>query len=658
MKILHILKKNFKLLLRSKMTALVVVIAPLLIIILAGVAFNNNAAESDFSLGIYLKENTSLAQTFITQLENNSFRISYYETETQCTQAVKETITQACIVFPEGFDVTETTSELVVYADYSRRNFVFYLMDSISQSLRTKTSELSLDLTTNILNALDKAKQTNTEVAADLVKLKADFDRMSSSTDEIKNGLNNLNVESENVSITGVASELDDLKSDIKRVKDEGLDGIELAVEIAEAVLDEYDSTDFTNETSDLLDEGEDLNESDLLDEYNSTIGKVDELISGIDAASESVKKIEQKLSNVKSFKSSGSTKLSSLKTDLEKAKEAAESMKTKLEAVNQNIDTINVRKAEAIVEPIKTVVEPIVTETNNINYMFPYLVLLIIMFVSILLSSTMIIMEKKSKAYFRNFTTPTSDFTFTIATYITNFITILLQMSVLFVLAKFLLDIPVLNNAGLTILLLVIAITLFTALGMGIGYWFSSQEAVIMLSMSIASLFLLVSNLILPLEVMPPTIQMLASYNPYVMLSELLRQIVIFNIVPSIALSHMIVLATAAAVIFLLIIFVQKMNKFAYFKKLPHTKKQKEGKNNKNQKHSQAFKLYEKSIENEFDLLKELKTMDNQTFTTYVNKDKNDFYNWAKYVLKDKKLANRLKVKTRDEMIKALERK
>ena len=43
--------------------------------------------------------------------------------------------------------------------------------------------------------------------------------------------------------------------------------------------------------------------------------------------------------------------------------------------------------------------------------------VVMIIMFVSILLASTLIISEKISKAHFRNFITPTNDFVFVLGT-------------------------------------------------------------------------------------------------------------------------------------------------------------------------------------------------------------------------------------------------
>ncbi len=659
MKIFRIIKKNFKLLLRSKITAIVVVIAPLLIILLAGVAFNNKDSESDLIVGIYLQKNTTLSASFMAQLENSSFEITHFSSEQECKDAIKQSNIQACMVFPEDFEIMQDRqAELFVYADYSRTNFVFYLVESISKSLNTKTSELSVGLTTQILDALDNAKQKNSEASLKLVQMKSSLEELENSADTLKSKLDAINAEKENVGITDISSSLVNLKSDIDDLKQDGVDAVGIAIEAGEAALDEYpDISDWgnNNETYNILIDARDLNDSLIVKTHNESIKEINEMLATIDAASEAVKKIEDKLAKVKDFKTSGSTDLSSIKTKLTSLKSDAEAIKSSLEGVNQQISSLSITSAERIVNPIKTNLQPVVTETNNINYMFPYLIMLITMFVCILLSSTTIIMEKKSKAYFRNFTTPTSDLVFIISTYLTNIIIVVLQLFVLFVLAKFALGIPIINNLHFSILALFIGITLFTAIGMGIGYWFSSQEAAIMLSMSVASIFILVSNLILPLEVMPATIQAIAGYNPYVMLSELLRQLIIFNIIPNTIAFTMVILASAAILIFLIIILIQKVSKLAYFKKLPHTKKQKLDKR-KEVRHKNAFKLYERTIENQIDLLNELKKMDDETFATYVSKDKNDFYNWAKYVLKDKKLANKLKVRTRQEMIGAIE--
>lgn len=60
--------------------------------------------------------------------------------------------------------------------------------------------------------------------------------------------------------------------------------------------------------------------------------------------------------------------------------------------------------------------------------------------------------------------------------------------------------------------------------------------------------------------------------------------------------------------------------------------------------------------IKNLYELHNSLETMDEATFNHHVNEGRNDFYNWVRDVIHDKKLANRLaKLKTRAEIAKSV---
>jgi len=64
-------------------------------------------------------------------------------------------------------------------------------------------------------------------------------------------------------------------------------------------------------------------------------------------------------------------------------------------------------------------------------------------------------------------------------------------------------------------------------------------------------------------------------------------------------------------------------------------------------------------AIKNIEELNSALKKMNDETFNHHVNSEKNDFYNWIKNVLKDKKLASQLKkAKDKKEMISAISKK
>ena len=78
--ILAIIKKNFKLLIRSRSSALVVILGPLLIVLLMGVAFNSSGLYN-INVGVYSKAYSALSDDLITKLKDDRFSVFKYESE-------------------------------------------------------------------------------------------------------------------------------------------------------------------------------------------------------------------------------------------------------------------------------------------------------------------------------------------------------------------------------------------------------------------------------------------------------------------------------------------------------------------------------------------------------------------------------------------------
>jgi ABC-type polysaccharide/polyol phosphate export permease len=276
-------------------------------------------------------------------------------------------------------------------------------------------------------------------------------------------------------------------------------------------------------------------------------------------------------------------------------------------------------------------------------------------MFIGILLSSTLIIIEKNSKSFFRNFTTPTNTAFFISTTYLTALITIILQVAVILILASIFLQGSILNNFLLIIPLLLLSITLFILLGMAIGYLFNTQEAVTMSSISIGSVFLFLSNLILPLETLPNVVQKIASFNPYVLTSETIRRASLFTATFQDLQMQFLILFGYIVVILVLIIFIQKLDKRRFLAHLPHIK------------HKGIIALPEDQylrlektkivIKSEEDLLNALRKMDDRAYRLHANKRNNEFADWVRSTLKEKLLAFKIRNASREKTIKILEK-
>ena len=157
-----IIKKNFKLLIRSKSSALIVILGPLLVIFLVGIAFDN-VNKYSLSIGVYSDSYSELTESFIIKMQENEFRVQKMDTIDLCIEKIKQNTIHTCIVFPADLDIeSDAVNEITFHVDYSKLNLVWMVLDTLSTKIEERSSELSLDLTTALLQ---KVENTKTEVA-------------------------------------------------------------------------------------------------------------------------------------------------------------------------------------------------------------------------------------------------------------------------------------------------------------------------------------------------------------------------------------------------------------------------------------------------------------------------------------------------------------
>jgi len=545
MRITIIIKKNFKILIRSRTSALIVILGPLLMIVLAGLAFNNMSSYL-VKVGVYSTNYNELTNSFIDTLRERDYQIKKFETSEFCIEAIKQGDIHACIIFPDDFRIEgDKTNEITFYVDYSKTNLVYMILESVSSTIGMRSEELSLELTTQILDVLQFTKTT--------IEEKSDItDRLVTDSKSLESKISSMNLATPNIT-TGILSAAHRaLYSDISGLKNETDEIIDKAYLLVKLIDDE-------NLTAKLEDDVEDLNES-YYDVHEETLEDLQKFNSTIDSFVKSVEDLEKNLGSAKILKANSINLIRGLKDDLADMKDA-------LNEINEKINALKVTEAGTIVSPITTNIQPVVPEKTHLSYLFPSLVILLILMVSIMLSSNLVIMEKTSRAYFRNFTTPTPDIIFIGANYLTTFIVAFLQVIIVLIIAAFIFKTALLTGIALVLLIAFLAISLFSFIGLIIGHFYSSEETASIASISIASLFLLLSNLILPLESMPQAVIKVAAYNPFVIASELLKKAVLFNASIQNVYLDLTILAGYCLVIFMLLIMVQQISKFRFFR-------------------------------------------------------------------------------------------
>jgi ABC-type multidrug transport system permease subunit len=166
----------------------------------------------------------------------------------------------------------------------------------------------------------------------------------------------------------------------------------------------------------------------------------------------------------------------------------------------------------------------------NTLELLFPALILIVVMFISILLGSVLIMREKKSKAYFRNRILPTKNHIFIAGTYITALIIVMIQTVIILLIGMTIFHTNIEFNAWNIFITVLLASIMFVSVGMIIGYVSNSEETSTLTALIIAITLLLFSNTLIPIESMSRIAGVIAKYTPFSITEVILRRTLIFG--------------------------------------------------------------------------------------------------------------------------------
>ncbi|MFH1211708.1 MAG: ABC transporter permease [Candidatus Woesearchaeota archaeon] len=649
MKFFKTISKNLKLLLRSKGNAVMILLGPLLIILLVGLAFNNTRSY-DLAIGTYSSGYNDLTMKYVSALENSSYQVIKFTDLPACINRVKDGTIHTCIAFPDNFVIeNEKDLEIKFYVDYSRLNLVHMVIGTLSSGVAQESTELTVQYATILLQKIDSAKSSIDTIIKDVISLEESSSANIEDADALISEAESLDLETGEIDMSGIVSEAESLYSDTEEIQASGEDAVDRGFLLIKELQGK--TINATSILNDFKNDMEDINESiDGL--TNLTSLEFDTLISTIENASSAVSDLKTKLDAAKTSKTNIISGLNTLKENLDTLGKDIETIKTKLEVIVDDLNDISITNAERIAKPVNSKIEPVIAENTRLSYLFPSFLILVIMFIGILLSSTLVITEKNSKAFFRINTTPTHDSTFIFATFATSLLVLLVQSLLILACAFYFLKTPIFDNYQITLAVLSLSIAFFSLLGMLIGYVFSTQEATAMISISISSVFFFLSNLVLPLESMSEFVQKIAHFNPYVVLSDLARKSFLFKGGLEEMYASLLIIFGVCILLLAFVYAAQKVSKMKYFNRIPHIKKRIV----QNAEDTGAV-IGNHELANEADLLKLAESLTDNQFYGFMEKYKQELTTWAVTRLNDRKLAKKLK-KSRDGLIEYLEKK
>ncbi len=499
-RLLTLIKKNFRLIIRSKASALMIILGPLLLIMLVGAAFNT-ANIYGIRVGVYSEEYSPLAEAIIHDLNQGDYATQKVESEQACIEGVKNGIFHVCSIFPNNLKV-DLGGNIQFYVDNTKTNIVYLISETISANIGKKSQDLSFQLTKGVVDTLEEIKETIED------------------REELLNEVKSLN--EENTVLLGIVS--NDLTS----------------------MTLNYEKTDIPLGTL-----------QSQISESNSSSSSL-----AFKAVEVKIETILEDTSKASSKRDSSLEKIRALSQNAESSKFSIAQIQKTFNSIKGDVSGIKETGVNKIVNPITSDIKPITTQKTHINFIFPTLMIMIIMFVSMLLTSTLEIREKTSRVYFKNFITPTSTTLFTISNYLTNLVIIGIQSTILLGAASYFFFDSLATSLSLLIPALFIIISFFLFLGIFLGTIFKTEETNTITNISLGFIMIFFSSAILPIETLPTVIKGIASFNPFFISETLLNKIILFQTPLKNVLEHFLLLSGYLIGIIIITLISKKITK------------------------------------------------------------------------------------------------
>ncbi len=573
--LLRTIGKNIRLILRSKASALIIIIAPILLFLLVGSAYNH-AKTYSLTLGVF-SSNLDSAQPVINILSEQEFKVVKYNSSDSCLTDLKLGYLNTCLSLPADLTITDNTQkEVVFYADQSEVNLVWMVSDTIKTKLNLKSKEISTSLTEELLKKISDAKAKLSDKKALAEEIRSRESAAAAAIDSANQRLGGMDM----VIVGGTYNEspLAALKSLVTG------ESSKMSASLASA-KSQVDALNISSSDKSSI--------TTYLDSSIANLGNIDKEFAGngsytafnsiFSTIKNDLTTANNKLQAAATLKEGITKEVSSIKSSLDVNSAALSVLQQTMGEVISSLSEVKVSNAATIVNPLVTKLEYTTAQKTYFNYIFPSLLIIVMMFVGLLLGTTLVMMEKHSPAHFRNFISPVSKTTFILANYITTLLVIIIQSAIIFTIAWYLFSWQGAANIPAMLLVLFLAASVFTFLGMLVGYIFSTEDTAILTAVSLGSLFLFFSGIILPLESVPALIKQVTVYSPFVISESLLKEILLYSSTLDLFMEELLLLFGYALVLFLLILIVEEfasrhfVHKFLYrhhHKQKPEEKK------------------------------------------------------------------------------------
>ncbi len=531
-----LIKRNIKTLFSQKTTSLMIILGPLLITFMAGLAFDD--AGYNLKIGIFSETSSPLAVSLIKSFSTDRFSMVNYRTVGNCIEALKKAEINLCLHI-----VQEPQSEAIdttFYVDYSRLSLVWQLLNIVDAQISSKSAELGINFTTQVLNSIELTKNELEKNKETLVVLTTQNDDINKKINAMLNILKSTDLQVNLTSLDNFTAALEDNKFLLAIAKMN-----EYSAELSQEYREVTDSLMAQLQQS-AISEQDKLKLVDIINKGRANVRALNDktrvmtdishqdlirLQNDIVTLSIEIDKVREEYYTLYGFKMSGIANLERILSALDKNLISVLTLQRAINKINSGYNELKISDPISALNPIKTIIKPVVAQKSGMHYVLPVLLVLMIMFTGMLLAPVLISAEKNSPAAIRNKLTPVSQKMFVLAAFLSCFLVVGAQMLLVAGISIFFLGSNILLGFPLSLGAVILIIMFFVLLGMAFGYLLKT-EGLALLGSTLTAVFLVIfSDVVLPVESMPKILEEILRFNPVIVSIMLLKKTLLFGL-------------------------------------------------------------------------------------------------------------------------------
>ena len=531
-------KKNFGIMLNSKLSILILIFGPLFLMGIMGVALQNTELR-DVKASVFsheegspnLLENDWFVDGYVDQLEQNAFQVKIANSLVQCKDDVLNSRSHVCIEVTKKEPIKLPSAGISQNINYETRAYVDFSKSRIVWGVIAKTQAVSEQHSKLLIQEL--FAQFKDKIDAPMRSLQNAYDDVDGAIG-LLDGIDSKLVYAEG-KYSLISSESDalnikfgELKSTISFV----LSGVRALPNLEPSIYEALNKLEIEFQDAE-------AHQSELYSQIHSG-----EISSAVKDSRNSVKNAKSSLFSVRNRINNVLDEWNEL-SNMDYDSLAPLSFVYQSVSEGENISgVVSGRKLEFL------------------DYLFPSFLMFFIIFVSLVFSTVTTFKERSSKAHIRNVTSRIGAWSFVSGNFVSIFSVLAVQILVILGVSVFFLRASIIANLLPLLIYSFIGVALFILGGIAIGYMFDSQDGAVIVSVSVSLLFLIFLPVITPTETLPPIFSEVVTVTPFVILESKIRMASIFNIFSALSVGEIVSLVSSFVLSLILISYFYSKKK------------------------------------------------------------------------------------------------